>query len=185
MGLITLQCLRRFYETHFVQIFSSSSKINLSHYLVGFLHYFGTITAILGASEGFVGNETARRPNFDTVSITDLSFVWLFLYSWFYQLQSNLILVNLRKNKSGKVVTEKHLMPSGGYFELVSAPHMLFEILMYLALFGLLRSNVTSAYCFVWVLLNQAHNALMTHKWNRETFKDYPKKRKAVIPYLL
>lgn len=52
--LLTLQCARRFYETNFVQIFSSKSKINISHYLVGYLHYFGAIVAVLLNAEGFV-----------------------------------------------------------------------------------------------------------------------------------
>lgn len=52
--LMTLQCTRRFYETNFVQIFSKKSKINLSHYMVGYLHYFGAILALLLNTEGFV-----------------------------------------------------------------------------------------------------------------------------------
>lgn len=52
--LMTLQCARRFYETNFVQIFSKKSKINLSHYLVGYLHYFGAILALVANTEGFV-----------------------------------------------------------------------------------------------------------------------------------
>lgn len=58
MTLITTQCARRFYETNFVQIFSSTSKINISHYLVGYLHYFGAIVAILLNAEGFVRGKT-------------------------------------------------------------------------------------------------------------------------------
>lgn len=52
--LMTLQCARRFYETNFVQIFSKKSKINISHYIVGYLHYFGAILALLLNTEGFV-----------------------------------------------------------------------------------------------------------------------------------
>lgn len=51
--LIFLQCVRRFYETNFTQIFSKKNKINISHYLVGYLHYFCTILAILINTEGF------------------------------------------------------------------------------------------------------------------------------------
>lgn len=57
LTLLTLQCARRFYETSFVQIFSSKSKINISHYLVGYLHYFGAVVAILLNAEGFVRGE--------------------------------------------------------------------------------------------------------------------------------
>lgn len=54
MALICMQCLRRFYETNYVQIFSKKNKINIGHYLVGYLHYFGVILAILVNAEGFV-----------------------------------------------------------------------------------------------------------------------------------
>lgn len=91
----------------------------------------------------------------------------------------------MRKSKNGKVVTQKHLLPQGGYFNSVSAPHMYFEVLMYIALFGLLYENITAFYILVWVLSNQVHNALMTHKWYQENFKDYPKDRKAIFPKLL
>lgn len=52
--LMTMQCVRRFYETNFIQIFSQKNRINLSHYIVGYVHYFGAITALLINTEGFV-----------------------------------------------------------------------------------------------------------------------------------
>lgn len=52
--LMTLQCGRRFYETNFVQIFSKKSKINISHYMVGYIHYFCAILALIANTEGFV-----------------------------------------------------------------------------------------------------------------------------------
>ncbi|XP_063708132.1 polyprenol reductase [Culicoides brevitarsis] len=185
MLLITAQCLRRFYETHFVQIFSAKGKINFSHYMVGYLHYFGTVTAILGAANGFVAGSEVIKPQLTDLSPRHFCSIILFICAWTLQYQSNMILVNMRKGKDGKVVTQKHLMPQGGYFEKVSAPHMYFEILMYVALFGLLYQNVTSLYIVVWVLSNQVHNALMTHKWYQENFKDYPKQRKAIFPNIL
>lgn len=54
MLLITMQLVRRCYETHFIQIFSSQSKINLWHYLLSFAHYFGVVVALLANTEGFV-----------------------------------------------------------------------------------------------------------------------------------
>lgn len=183
--LINAQCLRRFYETQFVQIFSSSGKINFSHYLVGYLHYFGTVTAILGAANGFVGGSQVHTPQLSDLSGRHFCAIILFICAWTLQFQSNMILVNMRKGKDGKVATQKHLMPVGGYFNKVSAPHMYFEVLMYVALFGLLYENITAFYILVWVSSNQVHNALMTHKWYQETFKDYPKDRKAIFPKLL
>lgn len=52
-GLLTLQCYRRMYDTHFVSIFGKNSRMNLSHYLVGFIHYTGVFLAILAEAPLF------------------------------------------------------------------------------------------------------------------------------------
>lgn len=51
--LMTLQCTRRFIETNFLQIFSKKSRINLTHYLCGYLHYYGVFVLIVAKGDGF------------------------------------------------------------------------------------------------------------------------------------
>lgn len=109
----------------------------------------------------------------------------VFVYFWFKQFESNLIFINLRKNKTGAVVTETHLMPKGGLFTYLSSPHMTCEVAMYTALYILLHQNTSYIYCLAWVVTNQLSNALLTHRWYKETFSDYPKERKAFIPFLI
>lgn len=100
--LIFLQIFRRFYETHFIQIFSKKSKINLSHYLVGYLHYYGVILAILAHAPGFVqGTPLSLIYLRQLIDIRIIICIVVFLYAWVHQFLSNLILINLRKNKSG------------------------------------------------------------------------------------
>jgi 3-oxo-5-alpha-steroid 4-dehydrogenase 3 / polyprenol reductase len=96
-----------------------------------------------------------------------------------------MIFINLRKNKTGNVVTETHLLPKGGLFKYVSSPHMTCEIAMYLVLFIVLHQNTSYIYCLAWVITNQLANALLTHQWYKDTFSDYPTARKALIPYIL
>lgn len=50
--LFTAQCFKRFYETWFVSVFSKS-KINIAHYLAGYVHYWITTTVILAEASGF------------------------------------------------------------------------------------------------------------------------------------
>ncbi|BFF95527.1 polyprenol reductase [Drosophila madeirensis] len=184
--LLTLQCIRRFYETNFVQIFSKKSKMNLSHYAVGFVHYFGSIVSLLSNTSGFV---RGTQPNeFSLKNLTQLQVVYLlvFLFAWQQQYSSNMILVNLRKDaKTGAVKTEQHLLPQGGWFTLLSSPHMFFEVVMYFCLADLFTPVRTWKLVFLWVASNQTINALLTHQWYKETFKDYPKRRRAILPYLL
>lgn len=176
--LMTLQCGRRFFETNFVQIFSKS-KINLSHYLVGYLHYFGAILALLINTEGFVRGKTILDNlfkclliyffnyiyisgsvpssfSFAKISVVQYICIFLFHFSWSQQYKSNMILVNLRKDaKTGHLATEQHLLPSGGFFDFVSSPHMFFEITMYVVLLGLLSQSFTWKLVVLWVLSNQ------------------------------
>ncbi|KXJ77747.1 hypothetical protein RP20_CCG006713 [Aedes albopictus] len=186
MTLITLQCWRRFYETWFVQVFSNKLKMNLSAYLVGFIHYFGTVVVILSQAQGFIRSDALPLPY--RFELTPRLALWIgvFCYAWRYQFQSNLILANLRKDRTtGKVQNQKHSVPRGGYFELVSSPHMFFEIVMYVALYAITASNTSAVYVLAWVLSNQTMNAWLTHQWYRENFADYPVGRRAVFPHLL
>lgn len=57
LALMTLQCTRRFIESNFLQIFSKKSKINLTHYLCGYLHYYGVFVLIVAKGDGFVRGE--------------------------------------------------------------------------------------------------------------------------------
>ncbi|XP_055626159.1 polyprenol reductase [Toxorhynchites rutilus septentrionalis] len=183
--LLTIQCWRRFYETFFVQVFSSKLKMNLSAYLVGYIHYFGSVVVILSQAEGFVRTDGSLLPYRFELSPRIACWIAVFVYAWRYQFQSNLILASLRKDRSGNVITQKHSVPKGGYFELVSSPHMFFEIVMYTALYAIIARNTSAAYVLVWVISNQTMNSWLTHQWYRENFKDYPSTRRALIPYVL
>ncbi|GAB0099501.1 Polyprenol reductase [Sergentomyia squamirostris] len=178
------QCFRRFYETHFLQIFSRTSRINIAHYLIGYIHYFGAVVAILGHAEGFVAPSSPAKLSTDQLSWRIFLSAGLFAFSWWHQWKSNVILAQLRMNPQGQVITEKHLMPTGGFFELVSSPHMLFECLIYLSLIPVLAGNTPWLFVVAWVVSNQAQVAHLTHIWYRDTFSNYPKCRRALIPWL-
>ncbi|KAF5282165.1 hypothetical protein FQR65_LT02862 [Abscondita terminalis] len=185
MMLFTLQCCRRFYETHFISIFGKSGRLPTVHYIFGFIYYSATTLAIILESPKFVRN--ARR-DFDLtwmdLGYTDAFAVFLFLWAWVHQLKVARILANLRKDKKGNVVTETHKLPRGDWFEYVSSPHYLAEIIMYFALTVILRGNTTWIFVFLLVLANQVEAALLTHWWYKDNFTDFPKNRKAIIPFV-
>lgn len=95
------------------------------------------------------------------------------------------IIVDFLHGFIGDVVTEKHLMPEGGFFDFVSAPHMFWEIIMYSCLTVIMANNFSWWCVYLWVVSNQIENAWLTHKWYLQTFKNYPKDRRAIIPSLL
>lgn len=107
IGLLTLQCARRFYETQYMQVFSRTSKINFTHYIVGYFHYFGAFLVILSQAPGFVRNplpEDVTHIHIDMVLPRNLSMMTLFILAWFQQLRANWMLANLRKNRAGNIL---------------------------------------------------------------------------------
>ncbi|XP_014471205.1 PREDICTED: polyprenol reductase-like [Dinoponera quadriceps] len=100
------------------------------------------------------------------------------------QLHSNFILAKLRKNKDGAVVSYSHNVPFHGLFEYISNPLQFTEILMYFMLSLILWRASTYHYVTFWVAVNQAEAAYLSHQWYHTTFKDYPKKRKTLIPFI-
>jgi 3-oxo-5-alpha-steroid 4-dehydrogenase 3 len=89
---------------------------------------------------------------------------------------------------AGRVTrAQKHVIPSGGWFEYVSCPHYLFEMVIYAGAFQLVggMEHVTLWSVTGFVVCNQLVAAHVTHQWYRGEFKaTYPKQRTAVIPRL-
>jgi hypothetical protein len=83
----------------------------------------------------------------------------LFLWAFCCQYKAAVSLANLRKDKKGSIVTLEHRVPHGDWFELVSSPHNMAEILMYLALTFILFGSNTWPVVFLWVLSNQVSHA--------------------------
>lgn len=185
INLLTIQSWHRLYETCFISVFSDA-KMNLAHYLVGFIHYFGSIVAILSEAPGFISIEEPVLQ----IKISDLKFIHvincsLFLWSCYQQYKSNIILANLRKNHKGQVITMKHTIPYGGMFDYVSSPHLLAEVVMYFSLTCLLWGASTWPWVFLWVLSNQVESSMLSHWWYKSTFATYPSERKAIFPFIL
>jgi protein-S-isoprenylcysteine O-methyltransferase Ste14 len=74
-------------------------------------------------------------------------------------------------------------IPVGGLYGLVSCPNYLGEILEWTG-WALATWSLPGLMFAVWTAANLVPRARANHKWYRETFSDYPPKRKAVLPLL-
>lgn len=180
--LITLHCWKRLYETHFVNIFSNK-MMNISHYAIGFYHYIGTLICIIGESEGFFGDSDITF-SWKRITYLQLLCTVIFLISSYTQFKVNFILRNLRKDEDDKINSTIYKIPCGGLFEYVSGALQITEIIIYLAMSIILWQSSTFHFVTIWVLANQISTAVFTHKWYMQTFQNYPKSRKILIPYL-
>lgn len=93
--------------------------------------------------------------------------------------QSDTILINLRKpGETG------YKIPVGGLFKFVSCPNMLGEIVEWLG-FAIMVGSLPAWSFFLWTAVNLIPRTLDHHKWYLQKFADYPKERKALIPFVV
>lgn len=181
IGMALLQCSRRTYETLFVNVFSDTA-VGLWYYASGYMHYAGTIATIMAEAP-----VTAGPPFCTGVAEALRLAAGLLLFAWAYreQWRANVAMAAVRKNSSGRVATHEHRVITGGLFELVSSPQMFTEMVLYGAWYVVLWGSSGWKYVLLFVWGNQLEIALISHRWYQDKFDDYPRNRKAIIPYLL
>lgn len=115
----------------------------------------------------------------------------LFLLANMLQLWSHALLSALSRPSRGDTVS-KYVLPSGGPFDLITCPHYLAEILLYLGLALVcasidLCSAAGSILILAWVIVNLVLAASATHRWYEiELGEELKKKRglRRLIPFL-
>ncbi|MFH1529270.1 MAG: methyltransferase [Pseudomonadota bacterium] len=120
-------------------------------------------------------------PEYGAVWLTDPRFiagVAVFAAGFFINLQSDGILRNLRKpGETG------YRIPQGGLYRWVSSPNYLGEMMEW-AGWALATWSLAGLTFFLWTAANLLPRAVANHRWYRETFEDYPRRRRAVVPFL-
>lgn len=104
----------------------------------------------------------------------------VFLYGFYVNYQSDAILLRLRKEFHGNKV-----VPTGGWFKYVSCAHYFGEMLEWV---GYAIAGQGSLFCVAFAVntaLNIGPRGLLKHEEYKKKFDDYPKDRKAIIPFLL
>jgi hypothetical protein len=139
--------------------------------------FFNFINAGLnGYWLGYVG------PDYPDFWLTDPRFIigaMVFIAGFLINQFADKKLIGLRKG--GK---QGYFIPRGGLFNYISCPNFFGEIVEWTG-FAIMAWNMPAVSFAVWTAANLLPRALAHHKWYRGYFKDYPKGRKAVIPYIL
>jgi len=120
-------------------------------------------------------------PYYDSTWYSDYRFILgllLFLVGLIINWSSDNILINIRRKSS-----DGYRIPRGGLFNLVSCPNHFGEMLEWTG-FAILTWSVPAFSFALWTWVNLIPRALDHHKWYHEKFPDYPKERKAVIPFV-
>lgn len=118
----------------------------------------------------------------------------LFVWASYHQHMCHRILAGLRGGRRGEAKgqdkvksRESYGRPNGDWFELVSCPHFFAEILIYMSL--LLCCVWTAAWSCWWLVVvhvtcSLTLSARQAHKWYQLKYEDYPKDRRAIIPWV-
>jgi protein-S-isoprenylcysteine O-methyltransferase Ste14 len=94
-------------------------------------------------------------------------------------IQSDNILFALRRpGEAG------YKIPHGGAYRLVSSPNYFGELLEWGG-WAVATWSLAGLAFFVFTFANLVPRALAHHRWYRQTFPEYPKERRAVIPWLV
>ncbi len=103
----------------------------------------------------------------------------IFLFGLWLNLNSDHILRTLRgPGETG------YKIPQGGGFRFVTSPNYLGEIIEWTG-FAIAASTFGALSFAVFTAANLAPRAFSHHKWYKSKFNNYPKSRKALIPYVM
>uniref|UniRef100_A0A6J0TIV0 Polyprenal reductase n=1 Tax=Pogona vitticeps TaxID=103695 RepID=A0A6J0TIV0_9SAUR len=178
---IWLNSCRRLWECLYISVFSGGA-IHIVQYCFGHCYY-----VLLGLTVMCQVPTEVREGKGSRLTISWYHILGLLMFIWasVHQHRCHVILANLRKTKSGKVVNMDHRIPFGDWFEMVSCPHYFAELLIYISMavtFGL--KNFSWWLVVMYVFFNQAVSAVLCHEYYQSNFKHYPTCRKAYIPFL-
>jgi len=117
-------------------------------------------------------------PNIWLLSPIFIVGIGIFIYGFIVNLHSDYIIRNLRK--PGEI---DYKIPNGGMFRYVSCPSYLGEITEWVG-WAILTWSIPGLIFAVWTFANLAPRARSNHLWYMKNFPDYPKNRKALIPFI-
>ncbi|XP_071504267.1 polyprenal reductase-like [Diadema antillarum] len=182
--VIVVHAFRRILECLFVSVYSKSN-MHVAHYLAGIFFYSLQGFSIIGEgpqvhSEGVPHTMSEMMKN---LRVNHIVGVLVFLWASWHHHRAHEIFASLRSTAKD---VNRHMIPRGDWFEYVSCPHYLAEILIYISL-GLILGPAQQTWWLVlaFVVSNQTAASLEVHRWYRAKFEDYPKDRKAFIPFIL
>ncbi|CAM8986485.1 unnamed protein product [Rhodiola kirilowii] len=201
--LMEVQVLRRLYETLYVFKYSQSARMHILAYLIAYCFYAaaplslsqGCISEVLNFTADQLASVMAQKRmpiiEYDfwgyLKPITKLGWCqWagaaIFFWGWIHQCKCHAILGSLRQHKRDQ---DKHVIPRGDWFEYISSPHYLAEMVIYAGLvIASGGTDLTIWLIFAFTVANLCFAAGETKRWYLEKFEDYPRNRKAVIPFI-
>ncbi len=107
----------------------------------------------------------------------------IYYFGYILTVHSEAVVRNLRDPNDLESGKEEFKIPYGGGYKYVSSPTYLGELIAW-AGFSIMTWSWAGVLIFCITAGNLIPRAFATHKWYLEAFDDYPKDRKALIPFI-
>ena len=125
----------------------------------------------------FVGYEIGYLSQEFNFGINTIIGAVIFLSGMYINRSSDNKLISLRKEN------KEYQIPQGGMFKYISCPNHFGEIIEWIG-FAVIVFNLGALSFALWTAFNLIPRAMNHHNWYKKSFVEYPKDRKAVIPFL-
>jgi 3-oxo-5-alpha-steroid 4-dehydrogenase 1 len=96
---------------------------------------------------------------------------------------SDHVLRGLRTKAELESAAKVYRIPHGGGYTWVSSPSYLGELIAWTG-FAIFTWGLPGVFIFLITAANLVPRAISTHRWYKERFEDYPRERRALIPYV-
>lgn len=166
--------IKRELETLFIHRFSSAT-MPFKNLFINCTHYWFTFALLVGY---FLFHPKYTEPTYIPMN---LKYVLIALFAIFQVM--NLLCHNELKNLRKPGTTERGI-PKGYGFGMVSCANYFWETMVWLS-YSALTGTATSYLFLAFSFYQMSEWALKKHRRYRKEFKDYPKNRTAIIPFLL
>ena len=108
----------------------------------------------------------------------------IYYFGFFTNLHADSIIRNLRSKAEVESGEKIYRIPEGGFFNYVSSASYLTELISWIG-FAIATWSLGAVFVLTISAANLIPRAFQTHQWYLEKFPDYPKNRKALIPFLI
>ena len=178
IALLIMHLARRCWECLFVHAWRPTSRMHLAGYVLGIMHY--VLLPMVFVDPGCDGVQFHYTSDLRTAILGTCICLW----AQYQQYRHHCLLAGLRSVNCRK----DYMIPTEGWFRLISCPHYLAEIIIYISFDMVLHSrnrDRRSGALAVWVATNLSVSAIRSHDWYLLQFPEYASlRRKAIFPFL-
>ena len=130
---------------------------------------------------GFINGYYLGTTNYNNAYYLEYNFIiglFFVIIGFYINFKSDNTLIALKAKNKG------YLVPEGNMYNYISCPNYFGEMIEWLG-FSIMTLSFPAFIFFIWTVANLFPRALATHKWYKEEFNNYPKQRKAIIPFII